>query len=178
MRFGSEHTVIKPLRNDNDGLEAAVAPAELPIHWRRRAQEFREVFHLPEGFARQWELAAEALERSLSAWENELLSIDQAATESNKTVGHLRRLIRDERLANHGSESDPMLRRGDLSRKLGYLSDGEVVAAPVEPRVAQSVRYPASDELSSLGVARKVPMLAHWRLQIARAVVAEEANDE
>ena len=177
MRFGSEHAVIKPLRNDHDVLEATVAPAELPTHWRRRAQEFREVFHLPEGFARQWELAAEALERSLSAWENEHLSIEQAATESNRTVGHLRRLIREERLANHGSESDPMLRRGDLSRKLGYLSDGEGLATPVEPRVAPSVTSAASNDLSSIAVAPKMPMLADWRLQIARDVVAEEAND-
>ena len=177
MQFSDEF-----MKSSHPGSEPAfwdtdAPPAQLPAQWRRNAKMLREVLQLPDGYVRPWELAAEALERSLGAWENELLPIEQAAAESSKTVGHLRRLIREERLANRGSESEPMLRRGDLSRKLGYLSDGEIVAAPVEPRRATTVPSRASNELGN-AVAPKLPMLSDWRLQIARDVVAEEANDE
>ena len=177
MQFSDEFMKATHSGSEPAFWETDASPAQLPAQWRRKATMLREVLQLPDGYARPWELAAEALERSLSSWDNELLSLDCAAAESDKTVGHLRRVLRDGKVANHGTEAEPLIRRGDLSRKLGYLPEGQIVAAPTKPKLEARTATAARKELNSLNVAPKMPLIADWRLQIARDVVAEEAND-
>lgn len=71
------------------------------------------------------EHAAARIEGALTEWSVEDLTVAAAAAESGYSEAHLRRLVAECRIANHGSPGRPRIRRGDLPRKPPHSSDSE-----------------------------------------------------
>lgn len=65
------------------------------------------------------------LEQLETAYANELLTLEQAASETGYSKAHLRRLAALGRLPQQGGHYRPRYRRGDLPRKPGH---GEIPA--------------------------------------------------
>lgn len=61
----------------------------------------------------------------LEAIELEPLALEDAARESGYSAAHLRRLLAAGTVQNVGSADGPRIRRGDLPRKPGRLTQGE-----------------------------------------------------
>ncbi len=92
----------------------------LKDEWRDRASLFEQ--HHCLGVAAAYHGAADELEASAREWDNELLTIAQAAQESGYGEEHLRRQVRDGKLTAeraNGNKSRIKVRRGDLPRKPG-----------------------------------------------------------
>jgi len=86
--------------------------------WREQAERFEK--HRCAEAAATYRVAADELERDLDSWENELLSIKEAAAESGYCEETLRRRVRKGEIAaerSNGKNSHPRLRRGDLPTK-------------------------------------------------------------
>jgi hypothetical protein len=97
-------------------------------------------------------LAAE-LESDARTPAGELVDLAGAVALSGFTRGHLRRLVRDEKLRNLGSETAPMFRASELPRKPGYVSGRAALTLHTTPLAG-----PSNEGVSS-------------RVQVARAVV-------
>lgn len=93
---------------------------QLPERWRDRAKGLEP---FAEGAARAFEMAADDLEGALDAADDELLSPSDAAEYSGVTERTLRTWRADGRIANHGTDTRPMYRRGDLPRRGGATPD-------------------------------------------------------
>ncbi len=91
------------------------APKDLPTQWRERALLLRE--HGAPDQARLVEHLATELDQVLAAGGDELLSLVEAARESNYTSGHLGSLIKRGLLPNAGRPGSPRIRRSDLPTK-------------------------------------------------------------
>jgi hypothetical protein len=90
----------------------------LAARWRAEAARLRTLE--AHGQAAALAQAADELEASTAAWRSELLTIQEAATESGYSEEHLRRLTRRGDLAverNGGRRSRIRVRRGDLPIK-------------------------------------------------------------
>lgn len=87
----------------------------LLAEWRADAERLRR--YGAEGEARAVEACAAALETALRAQAEELMSLTEAAHESGYAPDTLGRMIRDGRLANHGTRRRPRVRRADLPRR-------------------------------------------------------------
>lgn len=90
----------------------------LSAEWRSEASVLRRRGAGPQADA--LESAAAELERRLDEWEEESLTIADAAEESGYSEDHLRELVRTGRLPDHrppGSEGRILIRRRDLPRK-------------------------------------------------------------
>jgi hypothetical protein len=104
--------------------------------WREEADRLRTLE--AHGQAAALELAATELEAAIEASRSELLSIQQAATESGYSEEHLRRLVRQgdlPALRNGGRGSRIHVRLGDLPikrRKDGRETPGDVGYDPDE----------------------------------------------
>ncbi len=86
--------------------------------WHAQAELFTE-HECPE-VAATYRRVAEQLERDLREWEDERLTIQEAAAESGYSAEHLRRLAREGKLDGErapGSKSHMRLRRGGLPAK-------------------------------------------------------------
>jgi excisionase family DNA binding protein len=86
--------------------------------WRARAHVFDD--HACPAPAAALRNAAQELERDLSRWADEILSIEEAAEECGYSPEHLRRLVREGKLSTertNGSGSRIQVRRGDLPAK-------------------------------------------------------------
>ena len=92
---------------------------ELANSFRETARYLRE-HAASEQAACVWEKAAQRVEEALEGTNREPLTLDQAELESGYTRGHLRRLIREDRIQNSGTESNPRILRRDLPKKPGH----------------------------------------------------------
>ena len=68
-----------------------------------------------------WNLAADRLEAWAEEQANQLLDLTAAARESGYSPDQLRRYLDEGRLADHGRPRAPLVRRGDLPRRLPRL---------------------------------------------------------
>jgi hypothetical protein len=126
--------------------EDMVTPAyDLPVAWRRRAEELRRFGAEPQALA--LDVAAEELERALSTTANEAIPLSLAAEESGYSTSQLRRMVRQGKLRNVGSNGEVRVLRSALPRK------------PGSP--AKTFAGPGGEPLS-------------WRTQVARAVASGE----
>lgn len=118
-----------------------VAPLERLVDaWREEADLFRK--RGMERLAEMIESYADELERRLREWEMEALTVPEAAEESGHTADHIRRLIRQGKIQNAGTESSPQVRRCDLAQKWGHEpADGRSPERPADSRsrVARTV---------------------------------------
>ena len=81
------------------------------------AQFLNNLADITDGFAA-------ALQAAVIAWENQTLTIKEAAQESGYSQEALRRAIRNGGLPNAGRKHSPRIRRVDLPRKLNGGSNG------------------------------------------------------
>jgi hypothetical protein len=89
--------------------------SELSEEWRALAEQQRRLGAEPQ--ARTLEYCADALWSVLTANDDELLSLQQAADESGYTPDHLGRLLREGKIPNAGRKARPLIRRSDLPAK-------------------------------------------------------------
>lgn len=90
----------------------------LAVEWRQRAQQLRE-WGAGEGCAAAWEVAAGELEAAIREGKDELLTLQEAATESRYSERRLRELLAAGEIRQAGRKGRPRIRRGDLPRKPG-----------------------------------------------------------
>lgn len=86
--------------------------------WRHEANQDEER-GLNE-FAKVGRRFADRLDKWTKNYNEEELTLDQAAKESGFTKDHLFRLLHDGKLKNVGEPRAPRIRREDLPRKPGY----------------------------------------------------------
>ena len=82
---------------------------------RRRAKMLRA--ELDERGAALLEKHAAEVEAFLFSWQDECVSVRDAAAATGYSEDHIRRQIRSGALANHGAKHKPRVRRGDLRPK-------------------------------------------------------------
>lgn len=87
------------------------------------------------------ESAAADLERAVTNWLREPLSVDKASAESGYSAEHLRRLVREGKLPNAGPKGSIRIRRIHLPSKPGSNVDGSATDARIGSRtqMARSV---------------------------------------
>lgn len=88
---------------------------DLVASWREQAELLEK---LQSPLASAFRHCAEQLAVALEADDNEFIRLDQAARESGYDKDSLGRLIRRGQLLNRGTRYHPLVRRGDLPRKL------------------------------------------------------------
>jgi hypothetical protein len=104
----------------------------LVTSWRLRAEPFTT--HHCDAVAEVYNLLAGEVLAELRAWDDETLSIQDAATESGYSAEHLRRLARDCRLLSErgqGAKSHRRVRRESLPAKTERAARGAVEAVSV-----------------------------------------------
>jgi hypothetical protein len=84
--------------------------------WTREAAQARERFGLAS-HAHLILTHVEDLEAAISETNDELLSLTDAGSETGYSASHLGRLVKAGTLTNHGTQSRPKVRRGDLPMK-------------------------------------------------------------
>ena len=85
--------------------------------WRSRSGEFRRMgLSQP---ADQMDAMAADLEAEIAAWLEEVLTLEQAATESGYSYKHLQELVADDTIPNAGKPGAPRILRCDLPVKPG-----------------------------------------------------------
>lgn len=111
-------------------------PWVLPDRWRKLAKQQRELGAEAQACTLDW--CADRLQVSVQRWLDERLSPTDAARESGYSPDHIRRLIRQGKVANAGDDASPKIRRQDLPRKPGH---GDPPSRPVasRSRVARTV---------------------------------------
>ncbi len=87
----------------------------LPAQWRQRAALLQE--YGDPNTARLWLLAAVELERALETFNDDTLSLVEAARVSSYTAHHLGALVRAGTIPNAGRFGAPRIRRADLPTK-------------------------------------------------------------
>ncbi len=115
------------------------------LQWRDDAETLRK--RGVAAHATLLESCADELERELDRWENELLSIKEAAAESGYSEETLRRRVRKGEIAaerSNGKNSHPKLRRGDLPTK------------PVRRNAASSSHIPYNPEEDARDIAQRL----------------------
>ena len=105
--------------------QPAHAPKDLPALWRQRAAEHRRFG--AEAQAKTAECLADELDAALRGENDELLTLDQAASESNYHADSLGRLVREGKIPNAGSKHAPRIRRADLPHKPARVASGPVL---------------------------------------------------
>jgi hypothetical protein len=96
-----------------------VRPDELIQEWRKRADQYEGDGAMVFAAAILCRVADE-LESSLLSWQNEELSIREAAEESGYSQERLREMVREGKLPDarsQGSRASIKVRRGDLPKK-------------------------------------------------------------
>ncbi len=94
-------------------------PAALIVQWRELAEVLRGEGCVDVAAAR--ERCATELETCLHKLDSEVLSVEQAASESGYNAEYLRRLLREKPELNAGRVGKPLIRRRDLPRKATAL---------------------------------------------------------
>lgn len=96
-----------------------MTPNQLPGHWRERAKGLRK---FAPAAAEAFEDAALELEQAEREAGIELLNLRQASKASGYGERHLRQLIRQGILTDHGRKGAPKVKRGDLPKKATALA--------------------------------------------------------
>lgn len=104
---------------------------DLPRLFRTKAAGLREDGGADKP-ARAWERAADLLEEAIATYMDEPLSIEEAATESGYTLGHLRRLVREGTI--------PVLPNRTIRRRHTPRKPGVSVATPPHHRAFSGVQ--------------------------------------
>ena len=118
----------------------------LPERWRTRAAELKP--YAPSAAQAYTDAAAE-LELRLQSSDDAKLKLRAAARECGYTAEHLGRMVRDGQLRNYGRKNAPLVRRGDLPKKV-------TVSGPAEPElVLSSSAMAAIARISTTGRRRK-----------------------
>ena len=89
-------------------------PADLPAEWRNKAQV---VGRFSEGAAAAFEECADDLQERLRIWQEEPLTLEEAAVESGYTYSSLQQKVAAGEIPNIGEPGRPRVRRADLPRK-------------------------------------------------------------
>jgi hypothetical protein len=105
---------------------AELAPTDLPPRWRAKAELLRP--YAPAA-AEAYAATAWELECALAEHQNMLLNTAAAARECGYSAQHLRRLIREGRLHNYGRKNAPLVRRGELPKKVMPSGGLQLVAS-------------------------------------------------
>lgn len=93
---------------------------QITARWIARRDEWARLGASLNGSALAEDVLAD-LRALAEAEEGELLNLTQAAGASGYSADHLGREIREGRIPNAGRLNRPLVRRGDLPRKPGYL---------------------------------------------------------
>jgi hypothetical protein len=113
---------------------------EVLSQWKARAQDAERLADTRG--AHLLRLCAEELEGALEESGDAPLSLKEAAQESGYSVDHLRRQIRQGKIQNAGRKNAPKIRRADLPRKAGGLTDATpMLMFPARPKeqIARSI---------------------------------------
>jgi len=94
---------------------------ELRAKWTARLDEWRRLGVQVNGEQVASEILVD-LKEITAGWNDDVLSIAQAARESGHSAEHLRRLVRKGKLQNLGRTHAPRVRRSDVPRKPRALS--------------------------------------------------------
>jgi hypothetical protein len=105
--------------------------AELLQRWTDEAVQLRERYGM-EAAARLCDAHVRELTATLSARQDELLTIAAAAVETRYSTQHLRALIAERAIPNAGSKGRPRIRRADLPPPKSVPS--RVRASATDPR--------------------------------------------
>ena len=115
-------------------MSSALIPiARLPQQFRGNARAAQRLAG-SEAAAHVWEAAAVEVEQRLREAFVEPLTLEAAALESGYTRNHLRRILRDKKLPNSGTDADPRILRMHLPRKPGFGVDAGTIQ-PASSRV-------------------------------------------
>jgi len=106
-------------------------PADLPAEWREKAEELRRFGAEEQALSIEW--CADDLAHTCRVWQEEPLTLSEAAHESGYSPRHLSRLVNDGTIPNLGTPGAPRLTRSDLPKKPGHG------IAPLRPDVASSI---------------------------------------
>ena len=109
------------------------ALAQLPADFQANAVEVRRLAG-DERAAHVWEAASRDVESRLRAASLEALDLATAALESGYTRSHLVRMLREGKIPDSGSDSDPRILRMHLPRKPGLGVD-QNTTPPASSRV-------------------------------------------
>jgi len=88
---------------------------ELQKYWLELAQTFGRYGGTIQ--ATMLSECAADLERTMKAVDERLLSLSEASVASGYSTDHLGRLIRENKIRNHGRRGKPLLREGDLPHR-------------------------------------------------------------
>jgi len=97
-------------------------PAPLAKKWRAKASVLREC--LEDQKAKLYEIVATELEEWWHDYQNQVLTVAEAAAESGYSPSHLFHAVEDGTIANAGRRGAPRIRRRDLPRKSAHRSKG------------------------------------------------------
>lgn len=97
---------------------------DIIARWEARLAEWRQFKSQVDG-AKVCEEVLEDFRAWQDAEENQLISLTDAARSSGYSREHLGRLVREGKIANHGSVQRPLVRRADLPTKPGHLPGSE-----------------------------------------------------
>jgi len=109
--------------------------AALLERWQREATELTNRYSQP-ALAGLTSQHIRELEDALQQEADELLNLTQAAAVCGYTADSLGRMIREERLENHGKRNAPLVRKADLPRK-PHLR--EVLNTPTVPLTREQI---------------------------------------
>lgn len=98
----------------SDQTTLPVAPADLPAVLRARAEDAGKFSRAAQNAFLE---AAETVEASIRAWQQEALTLEEAARESGYSADYLGEMVREGRIANAGRKNAPRIRRADLPKK-------------------------------------------------------------
>jgi len=96
-------------------MEARFLPSDLLQLWQQRA-DYLHQFGDPNS-ARLWRTAAVELERALTAFGEQMLTVTDAAQVTGYTPDYIRKQIAAGALPNAGRKNAPRVRRADLKTK-------------------------------------------------------------
>ena len=89
-------------------------PANLPAEWREKGKGLRR---FSEGAAAAFKECADDLDQAWRIWQEEPLTLDEAAEESGYTYSSLQQKVAAGEIPNIGDKGRPRVRRADLPRK-------------------------------------------------------------
>ena len=92
-----------------------MTPASLPAAWREKAEEFRRL--RAEDQATTLEYCADDLEETWRVWQEEPLTLEEAAEESGYSYSSLQKRVASGEIPNIGEPGAPRVQRQDLPRK-------------------------------------------------------------
>lgn len=109
-------------------------PSDIVAHWRTEASVLRSRYADERGAA-LFELHAQELEEAIAKGAEEILNLEEAASESGYSSRHLGRLVADGRIPNAGRKHAPGIRRRDLPARPGRAAPEVAHGRPDIPSI-------------------------------------------